>query len=221
MCSICWSQHSASARPEEGLEGLGHDDGAAGRNAGLELLRGVEVLDGSLDVSEAAVDGRQLGAPRDDADVHGIAALAAQVVLAGEHEGASVAGALVRGTDGEHSEIAARAPQLGVDAADELAGVVFGKQDFAFEEVGREAVDIGARAFEKRLDREGGVDDGDEARNVGLCRQSDAKGRGGLGVGERFFGHWNWIGGLRQYEILQQDEAAVDHEVAVNGGFVE
>jgi hypothetical protein len=26
------------------------------------------------------------------------------------------------------------------------------------------------------------------------------------------------MGGVRQYKILQQDEAAVDHEVAVNGG---
>jgi hypothetical protein len=40
-----------------GLEGLGHEDGAAWRDAGLELLGGVEVLQGSLDVSEAAVDG--------------------------------------------------------------------------------------------------------------------------------------------------------------------
>ena len=179
------------------LEGLGHDNGAAGGDAGLELLGGLEVLDGGLDVAEFAVDGGQLGAPCDDADVHGHAAFAAQVVLAGEHEGAAVACALMRGIDGEHSEIAARRAQLGVDAADELAGGVFGEQDFAFEHVGGETVNVGARAFEKRLDDEGGVDHGDEARNVGACRQADAKGRGGLGIGNRFAGHG--MGGLRWY----------------------
>ena len=95
----------------------------------------------------------------------------------------------MRGIDGEHSEIAARRAQFGVDAADELAGGVLGKQELAFAEVGGEAVEIGARAFEKGLDGEGGVDHGDEARDVGGGRQADAKGRGGL-AGEALVMGW-------------------------------
>ena len=126
-----------------GLEGFGHDDGAAGGDAGLEALGGIEVLDGGLDVAEFAVDGGQLGAPCDDADVHGHAAFAAQVVFAGGHEGASVAHALMRGVDGEHSEIAARRAQFGVDAADQLARGASGAGSRLSGVA--EAVEIGAR----------------------------------------------------------------------------
>ena len=114
--------------------------------------------------------GGKLGAPCDDADVDGHASFAAQVVFAGGHEGASVARALMRGIDGEHSEIAARRAQFGVDAADEPAGGVLCEQELALAEVGRKAVEIGARALEEGLDGEGGVDHGDEARDVGFGR---------------------------------------------------
>jgi hypothetical protein len=65
--------------------------------------------------------GRQLRAPFDDADVYGLAVHAAQVVFTGGHESAAMARTLVRGVDGEHSEVAAREAEFGVDAADESA----------------------------------------------------------------------------------------------------
>jgi hypothetical protein len=137
--------------------------------------------------------GGQLRAPFDHADVDGQATFAAQVLLTGGHESAAMARTLMRGIDGEHSEVAAREAEFGVDAADELPGRIVCEQELPFEEVGREALKIGARTFEKRLDGEGGIDHGNEARDVGFGREADAKGRGGLGFGGHGLVHRNHL----------------------------
>ena len=70
-------------------------------------------------------------------------------------------------------EAATIAARFGVYRGEDLTGGVFGEEDFAFLHHGGEAVVVRSGSFQKGLDLEGSVDDGNESGAVGGGSQAD------------------------------------------------
>jgi hypothetical protein len=145
-------------RAERGSERLRHHD-AVRLQAISKRVRIDEWLGAGFDVAVTAIHRRQLGSQAEDGDIGGHAALASEMVFGGLHHAPADSGALARGIDREHANVAAFVADLDIDGTNELAGVVFGEEDCAFFERGGEALGIRARAGHEGLDGEGLVDE--------------------------------------------------------------
>ena len=149
----------------------------------FESARHLELFGSGFDEAETAIDGEQLGAEAEDGNVHGLAPFSAEVIFGGGKQAFAQPRALVRGIDREHAEVAASATNFCIDAGEDLAGGVFGEENFAFLHHGGEAFFVGASAFEEGFDGEGGVNDGDETRAVGGGGEADVQVDGNSGHG--------------------------------------
>src|ERR1035437_5565850 len=98
--------------------------------AGRQRAGGAKaLLDAGLDVTEAAIEGRQLGTQVEDDDVHGLAALKAEPFFSCfDHDSAKTV-ALVCGVYGELAQISARAADLSVNTGEKLTGGVLSRSE--------------------------------------------------------------------------------------------
>ncbi len=170
---------------------------------------GVDKWFGSgFDVAEAAVEWRELWAEAEDGDVDGEAALAAEAVFSGVHEAAAEAGALMSGVDGQHAKVAAVAAPLSVDGGEQAVVGVFKDEDGApLHDVG-EAGLVGAGAVKEGFNGECGVDEGDEAVEVGGVGDAEAE------SGDGCAGHRGSLG----LESVWSDRSSARSERRVAGG---
>jgi hypothetical protein len=105
------------------------------------------------------------------------------MVFRGFNEQATDARFLMCRVYGELPEVAPGAAHLSVDAGDKPAGAVFSEKNAAFIHYGGETLVVGACSLKEGFDGEGGVDEGNQPRPVGLQRQADMKWSTGFGGG--------------------------------------
>jgi len=151
-------------------------------NLGFDRARGDEILGAGLNEAEPAVDGQQLRTQAEDCDINSFAFLAAKMFLGGCNDPAPKAGSLVSRVYGKLSEVAAQAANFGVYTAQKAAGAVFSQQNFALAHHGRNPDFVRASALKEGFDGEGGVDEGNQARQVGFHRQAEMEWGAGVSV---------------------------------------
>ena len=173
-------------RRGRGSERLRHHDAMA-LDSRLEWDGGMELLGTGFDVAVFAIDGRELGTEAEDGHVYGFAALAAEMILGGLDDNAPEACTLILRGDSELAEIAAGASHFCVDTAEKLASRVFGHKDSSLLHHGSKTDFVRACAFKKDFDREGGVDEGNQALPVGFNRQAEMERRVGVSVPGHFY----------------------------------